>query len=476
MQNPVPARVKDSGATKSPQLMVVEDEGIVAADIVKCLHRLGFPAVTAVSSGEEALETLQNYHPDLVLMDITLSGKLDGIETAMEIRERSDTPVIYLTAHGDGPTVARAKLTGPHGYLLKPFDDRSLRAAVETALHKATLEQSLREHQEWLDAILKGIGDAVIVTDRNGCITFMNPVAEIFTGYKGKDAVSKPIADVVRALDEDSHHPVESSALKAIRSGRPANAEAHVVLESRDGGQTCIEETASPIMDSEGAITGAVLILRDTSERRRHEAELQALSLMDDLTGLYNRRGLTQVARTMLRLAARNGADVDVFCIDVDSLKQINDNFGHSEGDRAIVRTAEILKNSFRSSDVLARLGGDEFVALATSVCGNEKAIMDRLEEELKKDNERCGGKYVLSFSVGVCRSEAGDGLSLEDLMSRADKVLYAKKRDKMRFGGNRAETDQGNTLKSESAANSVQPGPGRYRREALAVFNTRFR
>lgn len=158
------------------------------------------------------------------------------------------------------------------------------------------------------------------------------------------------------------------------------------------------------------------------------ERELHSLALTDDLTGLYNRRGFVASAMQQLKLARRNARGLLLFFCDVDNLKQINDSRGHAEGDRALVRSADVLEHTFRDSDVLARLGGDEFAVLAVETSTQyQKTILARLEKSLKKSNARESG-YKLSLSVGVARFDPRDSLSLGELMARADLSMYEQK------------------------------------------------
>ncbi len=161
------------------------------------------------------------------------------------------------------------------------------------------------------------------------------------------------------------------------------------------------------------------------------ERELRHLALTDDLTCLYNRRGFFASATQQLKLARRNGQPMLLFFCDLDNLKHINDSFGHREGDRALVRTADALEEVFRDSDVMARLGGDEFAILALEASSrNEESILNRLEKSLQKANEE-EPRYMLSLSIGVARFDPSEALSLSDLMGEADRAMYEKKKSK---------------------------------------------
>ena len=145
---------KNGAAGSVSSIMVVEDEAIVAKDIETSLAGLGYSISAVVSSGEEALAAAQNAKPDLILMDIMLNGKTDGIETAKQITSRLDIPVVFLTAFSDEGTIGRAKEANAFGYLLKPFEERELRTTIEMALYKNAMERKLKQNRQWLETIL----------------------------------------------------------------------------------------------------------------------------------------------------------------------------------------------------------------------------------------------------------------------------------------------------------------------------------
>ena len=411
--------------------MVVEDERVVAADLEMRLRRLGYRVPTIVSSGEEALCRAAETNPDLVLMDIMLAGQIDGVETAARIKDSLDIPVVFLTAHGDAATLQRAKNLEPFGYILKPFDERNLHAAVEVAVYRAQMERKLKQREEWLAATLQGIGEAVIATDAKSKIVFMNGVAEAMTGYKQEEAAGKGLSEVVRIIHEETRQPMESAAVKALRDRETVRQGDRTLLVAKEGGEIPVEETASPIKDSKGHVTDVVLIFRDISDRRQTEAILRSLSFTDELTGLNNRRGFLASAGQNFELAARNKMGVFMCFIDLDGLKQINDSLGHEKGDQAIISTAEILKASFRTHDILARWGGDEFAVLAldvTNTC-SEESFAVRLRESLEQFNAKASSSCPLSFSLGVVRCEPNGIHSLDELINLADERMYAQKR-----------------------------------------------
>ncbi|MEW6328337.1 MAG: response regulator [Thermodesulfobacteriota bacterium] len=256
-------------------ILVVEDEGIVAEDIRSSLESLGYTVSAVVSSGQEAIRKAEEYKPDLVLMDIVLKGEIDGIEAANQIRLCFNIPVVYLTAYADERTMDRAKVTEPFGYIVKPFEDRELRTTIEMALYRHKMENNLREREEWLSTTLGSIGDAVIATDAWGHVRFMNPVAESLTGWKERDAAGRPLADIFNIVNEETRKLVENPASRVLREGVVVGLANHTILIAREGTEIPIDDSGAPIRDAKGDIIGVVLVFRDIRERRKAERDLQ---------------------------------------------------------------------------------------------------------------------------------------------------------------------------------------------------------
>jgi diguanylate cyclase (GGDEF)-like protein len=169
----------------------------------------------------------------------------------------------------------------------------------------------------------------------------------------------------------------------------------------------------------------------EIQERLRAEAEVRQLSLMDELTGLYNRRGFFLLADQQLKIALRTQTSYCVLFADVDGLKNINDTLGHEIGDQAIINTGKILRQTFRDSDIVARLGGDEFVLFLPIYYGNTDDCYLRLHEKVDSFNQETNRPYLLSISLGVQPGSFNNDFSLEQLVALADKLMYEHKRSK---------------------------------------------
>ena len=257
------------------KILIVEDESIVALNIKNRLEELGYAVVAMLNSGEAALQVVAHNRPDLVLMDIKLKGTVDGIEAAALIRSRFQIPVVYLTAYSDEETVDRAKFTEPYGYILKPFEARDLCTTIEVSLHKHHMEQQLREREQWLATTLKSIGDAVITTDFQGSITFMNPVAEALTSWKQEEVLGSDLAQVFQTINEKTREVVENPVVVALREGVCVGLENHTLLITKDGNEIPIDDSAAPIKNDVGNILGAVLVFHDVTEQQQIKALLE---------------------------------------------------------------------------------------------------------------------------------------------------------------------------------------------------------
>ncbi|RMF02808.1 MAG: response regulator [Chloroflexi bacterium] len=256
-------------------ILVVEDESIVALDIKSRLLNLGYNVSALVSTGEEAVLTAARLKPDVILMDVKLRGEMDGIDAAEKIKTTLDIPVIYLTAYADEITLHRAKLTESYGYLLKPFEERELTATIETALYKHRTEKKLKENEQWLSTTLTSIGDAVIATNKEGLIRFMNPVAETLTGWRQSEALGKPSTQVFRVISEETLQPFDDPVKLVLEQHRPIKPNHRALLVARDNTKIPIDDSAAPISDHNNGTAGVVLVFRDITEQRQAEEKLR---------------------------------------------------------------------------------------------------------------------------------------------------------------------------------------------------------
>ena len=233
-------------AMEPASILIVEDEPVVAKDIQLSLQRLGYRVPATATSGEEAIRKASDMHPDLILMDIVLKGKMDGVETALQIQRKQDVPVIYLTAYADNHTLERAKVTSPAGYMLKPYQANELRTTIELALHRAQHERHMRERLRWIATTMRCIGDGIVTTDRGGRVAYMNPAAESLTGWSQDDAAGMGVTALLGFHEAGPGYESESPVQQAMTQVRIVAIE-EALLISKQGGRRTIRGSVAPV-------------------------------------------------------------------------------------------------------------------------------------------------------------------------------------------------------------------------------------
>ncbi|PZV07454.1 MAG: hybrid sensor histidine kinase/response regulator [Leptolyngbya sp.] len=259
------------------KILVVEDEIIVARTITNQLTQLGYTVVGTASSGAAAIAKAASTQPDLVLMDVVLKGEMDGITAASQICSQQDIPIVFLTAYADENTLQRAKNTLPLGYVVKPFSPGELRVAVELALFKHQVDKELRTNRAYLATLLRSMNDAVIATDEQGLVTFMNPAAEAITGWRETEAFGKDAAEVLQLIDEVTGLPPDHPVAQVLKTQEVAFLNEFTALVKRNGDRVPIGDSASPLPRQLGAIGGVVVVFWDMTAYRQSELLQKAL-------------------------------------------------------------------------------------------------------------------------------------------------------------------------------------------------------
>jgi diguanylate cyclase (GGDEF)-like protein/PAS domain S-box-containing protein len=301
------------------------------------------------------------------------------------------------------------------------------RAAAE--LERLRGEQALFEAKELAEVTLKSIGDAVVTTDPEGWVTYLNPVAENLTGWKCDEAVGKPLREVFRIVHERSRRLVDDPVERCFRQGKATGIPEDTVLLARDGKEHAIADTAAPIRDREGNVVGSVLVFQDVTEARRLARQLAYRASHDALTGLPNRQEFERRLEEALGDAGRRPVRHALCYLDLDQFKVINDTCGHQAGDELLRQLSHVLQEAIRSHDTLARLGGDEF-GLLLEACPLEKAEEIALEISRKVREIRFnweGMTFEVGVSIGVVPVGA-EAESTAELLSRADVACYVAK------------------------------------------------
>ncbi len=294
---------------------------------------------------------------------------------------------------------------------------------------------ALRESEERYRTVVEKSGDIPYVLDDNGMLTYIGPQVEKY-GFKPGAIQNK---DFTRLIYEEDRDEMVLNFKKAKHDGIE-----NITTFRCDTpllGIRYFEESGRILRDDEGQFMGLAGILRDVTERKRaeerlrkNEQEARLLSITDDLTGLYNRRGFFALGEQQMKLAQRTKRELLVIYVDVDQLKKINDRLGHRFGSLALIETANILKETFRHSDIIARIGGDEFVVLAIETSNRSSSrIETRLSENIGLHNTVRTRPYdfQLSLSFGISRYKPSNPITMDELIDEADQRMYYHKRRK---------------------------------------------
>ena len=295
-------------------------------------------------------------------------------------------------------------------------------ADAEVVLQSAGLAQ----------VILDSIGDAVVSTDIAGNITYLNPVAERMTGWSRSEASGKPLQHVVRIIDALSREPVRDPLAMAMRQDDTVGLGDGCLLVRRDGEESAIEDTAAPIHDSGGQVTGAVIVFHGVGAARAMSDRMSHLAQHDQLTGLPNRLLLHDRLSRAIALARRRASSLAVLFLDVDRFKCINDSMGHAAGDELLQSIAGRLTACVRDSDTVCRYGGDEFVVMLSEVACSEDAAFsaDQLLAAIARPHRIDDQDLHVTASVGVS-VYPDDGTDAVTLLRKADLALLRAKPDR---------------------------------------------
>ena len=288
---------------------------------------------------------------------------------------------------------------------------------------RKTLYNALQTQNAYFAALFENAPEAIALLDGHDHIIRTNRQFTTLFGYAHEEAVGKDINDLIVPKEF-----VEEAQKLTAHVAAGDNVSAESLRRHKDGHTFWVSILATPFRVGEEPAR-VYAMYHDISARKRAEEDLHALLMVDELTELPNRRAFITLSEQALKVATRMGRDVLMIFIDVDHLKHINDTCGHLAGDRALIDTARVLRESCREADLVARLGGDEFVALM-SVDSDQTAeiVCERIQARVETHNRETERGYQLALSVGATRSKA-EGTMLADLLAQADTALYEQKR-----------------------------------------------
>jgi diguanylate cyclase (GGDEF)-like protein/PAS domain S-box-containing protein len=365
-----------------------------------------------------------------VLVDLFLPDS-SGLDTFAQVfRAAPQIPILILTAAQHEDVARLAVRQGAQDYFLKDhLDGHLLPKTLRTIIERAASAEALYEEQERARVTLDSIGDAVISTDLWGRVTYLNAVAERITGWTRSEASGRHVDEVFRAVGGATGEDVRNAMELAVREDTTVGLTPNCTSEQDDGLEANSENSAAPIHNRRGTVTGAVMVFRDMSTARALSNRMSYLAQHDSLTDLPNRGLLNDRLNHAISLAHRRRKKMAVLFLDIDRFKHVNDSLGHEIGDRLLQSIARRLLGCVRRSDTVSRQGGDEFVILLSEVTQAQDAAVTAEKMLQALSATHCINEHELRVtgSVGIV-VYPDDGTQADVLLKHADFAMYHAK------------------------------------------------
>lgn len=413
-----------------------EGTGVLASIRPQDSRGFRFESLDTVEAGGRRLCDDRSGMPiAAVVLDLDLKDRqgLDAFERIFAIAPL--VPVLVLCTPENESIARLAVHRGAQDYLLKSrVDAYTLPKSLRLMLDRAAISELLFQEKETAQFTLASIGDAVITTDVDGNTTYLNPVAERLTGWADAEARGRPFKQILRIIESATRAEVPNPLDDAILHDRTVGMTPNCVLVRRDGGETAIEDCASPIHDRQGRVTGAVMVFRDVAHARALSMKMAHLAQHDSLTDLPNRSLLADRLDQAVSWAHRHRTNMALLFVDLDRFKPVNDALGHAAGDHVLRSVSQRLLACVRQSDTVARQGGDEFIVMLPGIAQRQDASLtaDKILVAIAEPYVHEGVEIHLTASIGIATYPEG-GRDAEVLFRNADMAMYSAK-DK---GGN---------------------------------------
>ncbi len=341
-----------------------------------------------------------------------------------------DVPILIFGGNANEAVAKEAVGRGAQDYLPPGhLDSYSLVRALRNGIERKAVEDALYVERERAVVTLNSIGDAVLCTNIEGKITYLNLVAESLTGWSREEAMGRLLADVFRIIDGATGKPARDPMEMAVAQNRTVGLTVNCVLIRRDGFESAIEDSAAPIHDRAGRVIGAVIVFHDVSAARAMSVQMTHSAQYDSVTNLPNRLLLNDRITQSIALARRQNRPIAVLFLDLDRFKYINDSLGHAAGDELLQSVSKRLLVSMRGSDTVSRQGGDEFVILLPEIGHREGAatIAKKILLSLSAPHSIGGRDLHIDGSIGIS-VYPDDGGDAETLIKNADTAMYRAK------------------------------------------------
>jgi diguanylate cyclase (GGDEF)-like protein/PAS domain S-box-containing protein len=367
---------------------------------------------------------------DAIMLDLFLSDSQGTATFDQLFAVAVHIPILILTTPEQEASAKLAVARGAHDYVFKDrLDAYHLPRMLRGMLDRAASTEALFQEKERAQVTLNSIGDAVVSTDLNGHVTFLNVVAERLTGWSRAEALGRPLEEVLRIVDAATRETVSNPMRLAISGNKTVGLMPNCILLRRDGIEAAIEDSAAPIHDRHGQVTGAVMVFHDVSSARALSLKMSYLAQHDSLTDLPNRVLLSDRLEQAMAVAQRESQKLGILYLDIDRFKTINDSLGHALGDRLLQSVASRLLECVRHSDTVSRQGGDEFVILLSrlTLAQDAAVIAEKILAAFGVAFQIDEHTVYATVSIGVV-TFPDDGLEAQSLLKNADFAMYQAK------------------------------------------------
>ena len=426
------ARPERGVAAPIDRVLLIADDPVDADRVSEALvdTRDGPYTVEWVSRLSSDLDRLTRSGVSAVLVDLGLPGSLGLLSVEQVLRAAPGLPILVLSSLDTEDLARQAVQLGAQDYVLWDHLDRhDLPRALRAIIERRAVEEALFEETERAEVTLNSIGDAVLSTDLSGNVTYLNVVAERMIGWSRMEAAGRPLEHVFRIVDGTTRETAPNPMDLAVRLDKTVGLTANCVLIRRDGVEAAIEDSAAPIHDRQGHVTGAVMVFRDVSATRAMSLQIAHLAAHDFPTDLPNRMLLNDRLTQAIKLARRRGHHLAVLFLDLDRFKHVNDSLGHETGDALLQSVAARLATCVRRSDTVSRQGGDEFVLLLSEVDDADAAaaVAQKVIAALAVPHVVARHDLHITTSIGISMFP-DDGQDAETLIKHADTAMYCVK------------------------------------------------
>ena len=387
-------------------------------------------AIESLTLLAPALARIDSGDIDVILVDLSLPDS-KGIATFDQLFAAApQIPILILSGTEEEELANLAVQRGAQGYLSKGyFESYLVPQSLRNIIQRKAVEESVFMEKARAEITLNSISDAVIGTDMNGNVDYLNVAAEKMTGWPREDARGKPISVVMQIINGATREPRRNPIELVLEQDQEMQLTAGTILIRRDGRECAIEDSAAPIHDANGQLSGAVIVFHDITDAQATALKMAYLAQHDFLTNLPNRVLLNDRISQAIAVAERRRSHLGVLFLDLDNFKLINDSLGHSIGDRLLQSVAQRLTACVRRSDTVSRQGGDEFVVLLSEDNFAEDAALtaEKILTAMAQPHVLDGQQLLVTTSIGISTYPV-DGLNAETLIKHADSAMYQAK------------------------------------------------